>query len=334
MFNVKLFTLVCRCTKNACFFKNCLIFKQTTSTMFKNLLLITVGYFSFVSYCHAQKKGMLPLTGLQYYEEGISTKSMAVIINGQQLYGNRIPLNQDIEFSFQQPSGISADKKKNYFIGAEYVLLSAKGDVLLTKPNLLALNETKGFTAKDIKSFTVKLNIAEGLVQPNSKAIIRLRLFDLKGKNQLRLEYPVSISYPRETIWLTKSVQTLKSPPGSVFMVNDIQPKNLAFFVDTAVKSDPKMAYMNLDISKIGGTDVISMLQGKDYFWVYDSTYKEIKIKEILLKKVGGAMEGGNVNCTVKIPFRPKTGKPKGYIIRYRWESADKKQVMDIVVTN
>jgi hypothetical protein len=76
------------------------------------------------------------------------------------------------------------------------------------------------------------------------------------------------------------------------------------------------------------------MLQGKDYFWVYDSTFKEIKIKETLLKKVGGAMEGGNVNATIKIPFRPKTGSTKGYFVRYRWESADKRQVMDIVVAN
>ena len=302
--------------------------------MFKRFLILSVGYFLYLPFCFAQKKGMLPLTGLQFYEEGISTLSMAIKINGQQLYGNRIPLNQEIEFNFQQPSGVTADKKKNYFIAAEYSLVSAKGDVLLTNPNLLSLNEAKGFTAKDLKLITVKFNIAEGLIQPNSKATIKIRLYDMKSKNQLRLEYPVSISYPRETIWLTKSAQTLKSPPGSMFMVTDIQPKSLAFSVDTAVKSDPKMSYMNLDISKIGGTDVISMLQGKDYFWVYDSTYKEIKIKEILLKKVGGAMEGGNVNCTVKIPFRLKTDKRKGYIVRYRWESADKKQVMDIVVTN
>ena len=302
--------------------------------MFKRFLILSVGYFLYLPFCFAQKKGMLPLTGLQYYDEGISAQSMAIKINGQQLYGNRIPLNQEIEFNFQQPSGVTADKKKNYFIAAEYSLVSAKGDVLLTNPNLLSLNEAKGFTAKDLKLITVKFNIAEGLIQPNSKATIKIRLYDMKSKNQLRLEYPVSISYPRETIWLTKSAQTLKSPPGSMFMVTDIQPKSLAFSVDTAVKSDPKMNYMNLDISKIGGTDVISMLQGKDYFWVYDSTYKEIKIKEILLKKVGGAMEGGNVNCTVKIPFRLKTDKRKGYIVRYRWESADKKQVMDIVVTN
>jgi hypothetical protein len=302
--------------------------------MFKQLLVLPVGYFLCLPFCVAQKKGMLPLTGLQYYNEGVSAQAMAIKINGQQLYGNRVPLNQDIELSFTQPTGFMADKKKNYFAAAEYTLVSAKGDVLLTKPNLLSVNEANGFAAKDFKTLAVKFNIAEGLVQPNSKATIKIRLYDLKGKNQLRLEYPVSISYPRETIWLTKTLQTVKSPPGSMFMVTDIQPKSLTFFVDTDVKTDPKMDYMNLDILKIGGTDIISMLQGKDYFWVYDSTYKEIKIKEILLKKVGGAMEGGNVNCTVKIPFKPKASNSKGYIVRYRWESADKKQVMDIVVSN
>jgi len=123
--------------------------------MLKRFFTLSVGYFCCLTVCMAQKKGMLPLTGLQYYEEGISTQSMAVKINGQQLYGNRIPLNQEIEFSFQQPLGISADKKKNYFLGAEYSLLSANGNVLLTNPNLLSVNEAKGFTAKDLKSIAV-----------------------------------------------------------------------------------------------------------------------------------------------------------------------------------
>lgn len=302
--------------------------------MIKRLFILAAGYFACTSFCLAQKKGMLPLTGLQYYNEGITTQSLAVKINGQQLYGNRVPLNQDIEISFQQPAGFSADKKKKYFIAAEYILVSDKGNVVLTKPNLLADKEAAGFTAKDLKMLTAKFSIPEKTVQPNSKAIIKIRLYDLKGKNQLRLEYPVSIAYPRESIWLTTAAKMVKSPAGSVFMVNGLQPGSLAFFVDTAVKTDPRMAYLNLDINKIGGTDVISMLQGKDYFWVYDTAYREIKIKEILLKKVGGAMEGGNVNATIKIPFRPKTSQPKGYIIRYRWESADKKQVMDVVVTN
>jgi hypothetical protein len=302
--------------------------------MFKKLMIVTVAYFLYLPVCLAQKKGMLPITGIQFYNEGTWSNAIAVKINGEQVYGNRIPLNREIEISLQQPAGFVADKKKNVFIGAEYSLISSKGEVLRNIPNLLFQNEIKGFTAKELKLVILKFGIAEGVIQPNAKATVRIRVFDLKGKKQLTLNYPVSISYPKETVYLTKSVQTVKCPPGSLFMVNDIQPKGLAFFVDSDVKSDPKMDYMNLDISKIGGTDIVSMLQGKDYFWVYDSTFKEIKIKETLLKKVGGAMEGGNVNATIKIPFRPKTVSTKGYFVRYRWESADKRQVMDIVVAN
>ncbi|MBL7700738.1 MAG: hypothetical protein JNM14_00690 [Ferruginibacter sp.] len=277
---------------------------------------------------------MLPLTGMQYYNEGIWSNSIAVKINGEQLYGNRIPLAREIEISLQQPTGFVADKKKNIFIGAEYSLISSKGEVLRNIPNLLFQNEAKGFAPKDQKQVSLKFGIAEGVIQPNSKAIVRIRVFDLKGKKQLRLDYPVSISYPKEAIYFTKSVQTIKTPPGSMLMTTELKPKSLAFSLDTTVKAETKMAYLSMDISKIAGADVVGMLQGKDYFWVYDTSYREVKIKETLLKKVGGAMEGGNVNSTVKIPFRLKTDKTKGYTIRYRWESADKRQVMDIVVVN
>lgn len=302
--------------------------------MFKPLLITAVSYFLCATICMAQKKGMLPLTGIQFYNEGIWSNTIAVKISGEQVYGGRIPVSREIEISLLQPTGFIADKKKNVFIGAEYSLVSSKGEVLRHIPNLLFQNETKGFTPKELKEISLKFGIAEGVLQPNSKATVKLRIFDLKGKKQLRLDYPISISYPKEIIYLTKSVQTIKSPPGTVFMVAGVKAKSLAFSIDTAVKTEPKMAYLNIDISKIDGTDVISMMQGKDYFWVYDTSYNEIKIEETLLKKVGGAMEGGNVTCTVKIPFRLKTYTAKGYTIRYRWESADKLQVIDIVVVN
>jgi hypothetical protein len=301
--------------------------------MFRQFFLAAVVYFLCMPFCVAQKKGMLPLTGMQFYNEGIWSNSITVKINGEQLYGNRIPLNTEIEICLQQPTGFVPDKKKNVFIGAEYSLISSKGEVLRTIPNLLFQNETKGFAAKDLKQVALKFGIAEGVIQPNSKAIIRIRVFDLKGTKQLKLDYPVSISYPREMIYFTKSVQTTKAPPGSMCMSTEVKPRSIAFSLDTTVKAESKMAYLNMDISKIEGADIVGMMQGKDYFWVYDSSFKEIKIKETLLKKTGGAMEGGNVNSTIKIPFRLKTDKTKGYTVRYRWESADKRQVMDIITT-
>ncbi|MEP7237159.1 MAG: hypothetical protein ABI685_04830 [Ferruginibacter sp.] len=301
--------------------------------MIKQLFIASIVYFLLLPQCFAQKTGILPLTGIHYYNEGLWSNSIAVKISGEQLFGNRIPLSREIEITLQQPTGFIADKKKIVFIGAEYSLVSLKGEVLRTIPNLLFQNETKGFTVKDLKLVSLKFGIAEGVIQPNSKAVIKIRLFDLKGKNQLRLEYPVSISYPKETIPITKAVQTLKTPAGSMFMMTEMKAKSLAFSVDTTLTQEKNMAYIKLDISKVDGTDIVGMLQGKETFWVYDNAHNEVKIKEKLLKKVGGAMEGGSVNCTINIPFRLKADKTKGYMVRYRWESVDKLQVMDIVVT-
>ena len=302
--------------------------------MYKQLCIVLCIYIFCMPDVLAQKKGMLPLTGMHYINEGIWPKSIAVKISGSMVFNNRIPLNREIEISFQQPAGFVADKKKKYFIGAEYSLISAKGEILRTIPNLLFQQETIGFTAKDLNMVTVKFGIAEGIIEPNSKAVVKIRLYDLKGKKQLTLNYPISISYPKETIYLTKAVQTLKSQVGSVFMSTGLKAAGASFSIDSMVASNKKMDYMNLNISKIDGTDIVSMLEGKEKFWVYDSLFNEIKIKDIMLKKVGGALEGGNVNCTLKIPFRLKTDKTKGYYIRYRWEGADKMQVLDIVVAN
>ena len=298
-------------------------------------------YFIFIAVCFfginetvAQNRGILPINGIHYFKEGIWVKSIMARMNGQQLMGNRIPLNTEIEINLQQLSGFATDKQLRIFPTAFYSLLSAKGDTLQKITNLLLLNQAKGFGPKDLpKGLSMKFSIAEGLIQPNSKCIISIRLNDQKGKNQLRLDFPVSISYPSERIPLSQLVpQLLKSPVGSTLMSFGLTVKNIDFKVDTAVGYNPKMAYLRLELSKIGGTDVIGMLQGRESFWVYDSLFNEIKITERLLKDVGGAMEGGNVYCKLQIPFRSKKDLISGQLVRYRWDGPDKTQVLDIVM--
>jgi hypothetical protein len=89
-----------------------------------------------------------------------------------------------------------------------------------------------------------------------------------------------------------------------------------------------------MDISNIEGSSLTDMFSGKETFWVYDSDLNEVKITDILLKKVKGAMENNTVNCTLKIPYRLKTSTNKLYTVRYRWEGTDKSQVIDVVVRN
>nr|HNH21677.1 hypothetical protein [Ferruginibacter sp.] len=58
----------------------------------------------------------------------------------------------------------------------------------------------------------------------------------------------------------------------------------------------------------------------------------EVKITDMLLKQVKGAMENNNVDYTLKIPYKQKNTPAKVYTVRFRWESPDKKQLIDVVV--
>ena len=273
-----------------------------------------------------QNTGMLPITGIHYFKDGLSAKFISTKMNGQYLMNNRIPPNTAIEVNLQQLSGFTTDKKKNIFPAARYCLLSGKGDTILSMANLLLDHPGIGFTPKElVKGLSFIFSIKEGLVQPNSKCMIGIVLYDQLKNSQLRLEYPLVIAYPREPIFLSPAApQILKSPPGSTVMAFGLSVKNIEFTVDTAISYNPKLAYMHLEVTKLGGVDVISMLQGKENYWVYDTLYKEINIKEKVLKDAGGAMGTGSVNCSIKIPFRLKKDRPKGYLVRYRWDGPDK----------
>ena len=168
----------------------------------------------------------------------------------------------------------------------------------------------------------------------NFSGLLKVRLYDLKGKNQLRLEIPVSFAKPGEPLQVSKSAKNIKSNTGVYGMINGLQAKDMLVNVDTTIKVSPKMAYTSMDISNIEGSSLSEIFQGKESFWVYDSELNEVKITDILLKKVKGAMENNTVNCTLKIPYRLKSNYAKLYTVRYRWESADKSQVIDVVVKN
>ena len=282
----------------------------------------------------AQKNGILPLTGMKFFNEGIAATSIDIKIDGAQLLSNRIPLNKEIEIRLLQPAGFATDNNKTMFAGAEVIVLSPRGEVLLKNPNVFLKSYSNGFYAKDLNNFSIKLGIGTDLMRGNFSGLLKVRLYDLKGKNQLRLEIPVSFAKPGEPLQVSKSAKNIKSNTGAYGMINGLQAKDMLVNVDTTIKVSPKMAYTSMDISNIEGSSLSEIFQGKESFWVYDSELNEVKITDILLKKVKGAMENNTVNCTLKIPYRLKSNYAKLYTVRYRWESADKSQVIDVVVKN
>ncbi|MFM6926605.1 MAG: hypothetical protein ACKOU7_13950 [Ferruginibacter sp.] len=300
----------------------------------KPLFTLMAACLLFTNVCVAQKNGILPLTGMKFFNEGIAAGSIDLKIDGAQLLSNRIPLNKEIEIRLQQPTGFTADNSKTMFAGAEVIVLSPRGEMLMNNPNVFLKSYSNGFTAKDLGAFSIKFGIGTDLIKANPAGILKIRLYDLKGKNQLRLEIPVSFARPGEPLQLSKSTKPIKSGTGVNGVINGLEAGNMLVNVDTSIKVAPKMAYTSMDISNIEGSSLAEIFSGKESFWVYDSDLNEVKITDILLKKVKGALENNAVNCTLKIPYRLKTNSAKLYTVRYRWEGTNKNQVIDVVVRN
>ena len=103
--------------------------------------------------------------------------------------------------------------------------------------------------------------------------------------------------------------------------------------VDTSIKVAPNMAYMSIDIHGITGSSLAEMMDGNTFFWVTDQKGATIKIGEKFLKRIKASMENNEINYTAKIPYRIKTDSKNVYNVRFRWESKDRKKVIDFLVT-
>ena len=300
--------------------------------MFHRISVLIISVFLLLTESHAQNNGILPLTGIRYFNEGIWGKNIDVRLDGSTLLNNRIPLNKEFEVRLQLPTGFVQDKTNMIFAAAELNIVSVKGVVLSKTPNVFKDNETRGFPANTFKEIIVKLMLKPELIKAEPACIIKLRYYDLKGKSQLRLEFPITIARPGEVLQLSKQVNDIKTTSASQGRSSGVTIKNIDVTVDTSIRVSPKMAYASLDISNIAGSSMTEVLSGKESFWVYDSDLNEIKITDKQLKQVGGAMENNMVNYLSKIPYRLKTATGKLYTVRFRWESTDKRKVIDVVV--
>ncbi len=299
----------------------------------KFVIACTISFIFATSAAQAQNKGVIPFTGLKFFCEGIGTTTIDVKIDGNQLLSNRIPLDRELEIVMYHPTGFVADQNKNIFAGAEVIVLSPKGEILLNDPNVLLKNNAKSFNAVDLKKLSIKFGIGANLMKGNFSGLLKIRLYDTKSKNQIRMEVPVTFAKTGEKLQVSKTVRSIKSGNGVNAFISGLKARDMVIKVDTSIKVAPRMAYTSMDISRIEGSSLSGIFQGKENFWVFDNDLNELKITDILLKQVKGAMENNTIDYTLKIPYRLKNNPAKLYTVRFRWESQDKSQVIDVVVT-
>ena len=300
--------------------------------MLIRLFIFYIISFLLMNECHSQNKGIYPFTGIRYFNEGIEGKNIEVRVDGSILLNNRLPVNKEFEIRLQLPTGFSEDKYNMIFAAAELNIISLKGMVLFKTANVFKDYEAKGFFARSFKEVIVKVIMKPELIKADPGCVINIRYYDLKSKKQLRVEFPVNIANPGEALQLSKTINDIKTMPAALARSSGIKIKNVDISIDTTIRVSPKMAYASLDISNIEGTSITEVLSGKESFWVYDTDLNEIKITDKQLKQVGGSMENNEVNYLSKIPYRLKTTTGKLFFVRFRWESSDKRKIIDVVL--
>ena len=125
----------------------------------------------------------------------------------------------------------------------------------------------------------------------------------------------------------------LKTPTGTIAQTNGLKCALITVAVDTAIRVNPKYAYLAIDLTQVTGSNQMDFLNGNNIFWIFDKAGKEVKIPLEVLKSVKAPMESnGIVDLKFRIPYRLKTDK-NNYTIHYRWESKDKSRNMDFLTT-
>ena len=283
---------------------------------------------------HAQiSSGLLPFSGIRYFNEGIYCRYAEVKVDGIPITHNRIALGKEFILQLQLPTGFTEDAAKRIYPAVEISYLNAANKVLGTVANVLKDKEKTGYVGGSLNELLLPLSLQPALLKNEINISIQVKLYDLKSKKQHRLIFPVAVATANQPTIVSKKATAIKSSDNSQGLSSGVSFAKATITVDTSIRVAPTNAYLSIDIPGITGTSMSEVLGGKNLFWVYDKNMNEIKIADKVLKKIGGSMEGNMVNMVVKVPFKNKNITAPGYTIRDRWESTDGKKVIDIVST-
>ena len=104
--------------------------------MLKTLFLCITTILGSYSFSIAQNNGILPFTGIQYFNEGLYAKYAEISIDGSTLMSNRIPANKEFVFRLQSPAGFTEDAAKKVYPAVEVIYFTSKKQQLAVIPNL------------------------------------------------------------------------------------------------------------------------------------------------------------------------------------------------------
>lgn len=75
----------------------------------------------------------------------------------------------------------------------------------------------------------------------NISGVLKIRLYDMAGKGQMRLEMPVTFARPGEPMQVSKTVNAIKSAGAVNGKINGLTSNGMLVNIDTTIKVSPKL---------------------------------------------------------------------------------------------
>ncbi|MBP6432947.1 MAG: hypothetical protein KA319_14390 [Ferruginibacter sp.] len=277
----------------------------------------------------AQKNGILPLNGIKYFRGGVWAKKIEVLVNDKTLLSNAVPHNIDFDVKLIEPTGFVADAAGKFYPGIKVLLLNAKKDTLGFSPNIFG-DKQMPFEKMRFKNLTATLGYTQK-AKENDTVYQYITFFDTRSKNELKLEFPVVISFKPDGLLTTEYTSTASGTKGyNAAATGSIQFNTIEAYLDSTYF--PKSLYYNLRSAKMLGVTLDEAKAGNFKTWLYDEDMNEVPQTKppqqyfALLKN--GSEE---INVLVQIALNPTDKNNKKYTARYRWESNDGMKVIDVV---
>jgi hypothetical protein len=293
------------------------------------LLSLFVGIIIFSANIVAQKNGILPLNGIKYFRDGVWAKKIEVLVNDKTILSNKVPHNIDFDIKLVQPTGFVADGSGKFYPGIQVLLLNAKKDTLGYSPNIFGSKPTP-FEKMHFKSLTATLGYTQKAKEGDT-VYQYITFFDTRSKNELKLEFPVVISFKPDSLLTTEYTSTASGTKGyNAAATNGIQLNTIEAYLDSTYF--PKSLYYNLRSAKMLGITLDEAKAGTFTAWLYDENMKEVPQPKQAQQYFALLKTGSDeINVLVQIALNPTDKNNKKYTARYRWESKDGKKVIDVV---
>lgn len=285
-------------------------------------LVATVCVFASTLITYAQL-GVLPFTGMRYTEVGIHAEKINVELDEATWTSNRLPINTEFEIQLEDPTGFQ-QVEELYYPGIEVLITNLKGDTLGYAPNIFGEKSVEGFMDAELSKLSLTLSFNEQS-KPGDSCLLRARFFDTKSDHSLTCWLDLVITDDEAPLENTTSTYGMNSFRGYSGMASGVEISSMSMQYDN--ETHHRLDYTNYFIDPIVGVTLDEWMKGQFTFMSYDT----LLVPHIIPR------DQYEITYTIPSKEEKATGRLQVTttlavnLVRLRWESEDKRKVIDVI---